>query len=928
MIKIGDYEISDIFLGENTISSIFLGEYEVYSSGDWSFRAISSQGQVVGYEIAKYKGHDTIVTTPSSYKNLPVISIGTGCFYDGRNNTPSSVEQLTISNTIQRINSYAFGPQSSFGSYTNDVLTSISFEANSTLTQIADYGIYRCSALTSLTLPASLTTLGEYACVENSALTTLTLGNAITSIGASAFKGNTSLTSVNIPTSLTALPDFLFQGCSSLNNVVIPNNVEELGASCFSGCSSLDTLTLSSGITEIPASCFSGCNFADLTFLTSNITTLGNYAFNGNPLTSVTVPSSVTTIGTKCFSGSQVTTVTAADFPSVVGKFDNWFGGASNVSAAIHSIELPAGVTDVEIDYCNSLNSLNLSNGALTHITGIHHCNALRTIVVPNTVTSVDEGCFEYLWHLTSLTLSNSMTTVPSRMFYHDPGWGDGPARGNSLTTLNLGTGVTSIGSEAFRGCPDINPLIIPDQVTTIGTYAFTSSYYGNGASLTPSNVVIGANLQSVGNYAFRSLTGVSRFYYRGTPAKWCSINWGSLDSGQVLFNNNYSRADIYILDPNGDTTYSGDTYSNWNNPVIPEGVTSLGYAAFLRHVKMKSITLPASLTSIDLTSVYPSFKECKELQLITLDTTTSKDYLNNLYNFNFGTIKPVNFRIHLDLIPIVENLGWDHSRYTVIEEVLATGINSNNWPSTFEGESFKADPQYEPYYANKVVVDHDGTIVYCEGGWFQDANGNWYYDPCGGNGSTVTWASSVSDPNIASVGVGTEIIIDPSVTSPQNLTVTTFDMPYHQYECSKTISVKYVDQSISTVLSGISGNWAAVSGETVDGNQVYKNPVRSSKNSVDTMEFVFSGYTHIEIAVKCNANSNSSLYVYNLDNTTTRKLTLSYTDKYYQKAVFDAPDNGQHTVRISFNKGNTSSTDTSSLEQCGRAYVIAENCY
>ncbi len=967
-LKIGNNDTVGVFLGDLEVSSMFLGEDVVYSSGDWVFVPLDSSYQrstsdPVGYGVKQYKGTSNIVTIPSEYKDLPIISIEKN--FDKKH----VIEDLTIPNTVEIIKSDAFSDYY-YTNVENNTLQHITFENNSSLEIIETRGIYHCTTLDSLSLPNSVTSIAtegvcnnglttlfigsglEYLgtkafynnaslttvtmaassvtaisqqCFQNcAALTTVSLPNNITTLGQECFKGCSLLASITLPSSLTTLGDNCFASCVVLNNVSVPNSAVNWGTGCFSSCNALDTITLPAGLTEIPASTFSSCAFTSFSFIPSSVTSLGASAFSGNDFTDFTTfPTTVTSIGTKCFQNcTSLTAVNAIEIPNVAGECDDWFYGCSNLT----TLSFPSGVKTITITNCSRLYTLDL--GSPTRIKGIHQCNALRTLTLPNTVTTVDEGAFEMLWYLTTLTLSNSMTEVPSHMFAHDPGWSQGPARGNNLHTLNLGTGVTSIGDWAFSGCPDIDPLIIPDQVTFIDHNAFDGSYYGNSDELTPSVVVIGSGLASTGTRAFRYLTGMDAIYYRGTPAQWCQINWGSQDPGQVLFNNNFANAPVYILDPNGDVSYGGSTYSNWQDVIVPEGVTSLGYAQFLRHVRMKSISLPASLNSISFSSYYASFKECKGLELITLETTTSKDYLNDLYNFDFGSINTVCFRIHLDLIPIVESLGWDHSRYTVIEEVLATGINSNNWPDLFEGEIFWAKPQYEPYYANKIEVVRGGVTVYCEGSWTQDANGDWHYNLYG-DGGGLSWVCSLSDPNVATTsGISCDVTINQSVTSPTSLTVTTYDFPYHHYECSKTMQVKYVEQDITYTLTGISNNWAIASGETVNGNQVYKNPVTSTKNRVDTMEVTFTGYTHYEIAVKCNANSNSHLYVYNLDSTSSIKKTLSHTDKYYQKIVFDAPDNGEHKVRISFNKGNTTSTNTSMLEQCGRAYVISENCY
>ena len=56
-------------------------------------------------------------------------------------------------------------------------ITAVSFDAGSVCTEIGERAFYNCTALTSVTIPASVTTIGEYAFFDCSALTSVTFGN-------------------------------------------------------------------------------------------------------------------------------------------------------------------------------------------------------------------------------------------------------------------------------------------------------------------------------------------------------------------------------------------------------------------------------------------------------------------------------------------------------------------------------------------------------------------------------------------------------------------------------------------------------------------------------------------------------------------------------------------------------------------------------
>ena len=100
------------------------------------------------------------------------------------------------------------------------------------------------------------------------------------------------------------------------------------------------------------------------------------------------------------------------------------------------------------------------------------------------------------------------------------PTWIKNPAK------VEIGSGVTSIGSNAFYGCSGLTSVTIPDSVTSIGSSAFyncsgltsitipnnvtsiESSVFSDCSGLT--NVTIPDNVTSIGYYAFSGCSGLT----------------------------------------------------------------------------------------------------------------------------------------------------------------------------------------------------------------------------------------------------------------------------------------------------------------------------------------------------------------------------------------------------------------------------------
>ena len=202
-------------------------------------------------------------------------------------------------------------------------------------------------------------------------------------------------------------------------------------------------------------------------------------------------------------------------------------------------------------------------------------CSNIRSVTIPQKVTSIGKRAFYDCKNLTTLVLGEDIKTIGNYAFECC----------TSLTGVTIPQSVTSIGYSAFEGCTALNPLII-NGPTLIGKHAFTGCTSLTSLTLCP-------DIQTIGDYAFddTSLETVT------LPKNLTSIG-----------------------------EYAFACCSELESITIPEKVKTINPKTFADCSKLEYIILPAGLTTFD-----DSLENCRpECVIYYKDYKTAADALRD----------------------------------------------------------------------------------------------------------------------------------------------------------------------------------------------------------------------------------------------------------------------------------------------------------
>ncbi len=206
--------------------------------------------------------------------------------------------------------------------------------------------------------------------------------------------------------------------------------------------------------------------------------------------------------------------------------------------------------------------------------------NDIKSVSLPDGLTSIGGFAFWGCTSLTSVTIPDSVTSIGNEAF-----WGC-----NLLLSVTIPDSVTSIGNYAFSGCISLSSVTIPDSVTSIGYYAF----YGC-TSLT--SVTIPDSVTSIGYYAFLSADSLKSIEVSGNNPNFSSRSGCLYDKTGMTLRVCPAGLGTFTVGKDVASVYSGAfSGNNLNEVVFSEGASAtLDEWAFYDCMNLKKIVIESN---------------------------------------------------------------------------------------------------------------------------------------------------------------------------------------------------------------------------------------------------------------------------------------------------------------------------------------------
>lgn len=482
----------------------------------------------------------------------------------------TALASLTLPSSVKTVGDKAFKGCSALVETSLSAIENIGTEAFAgagltsakiSATTLGEKSFRDCTELATVTLNTA-TTIPAEMFAGCTAITTVTIPASVQTIGASAFAGCSKLATLTLGSGVTTLGDRAFADCG-LTALALPDNVTTLGDGAFSNNPNIATLQFGAGITAISDNAFATNDAIENLTIPKTIVTIGAGSFaDWSKLTKLTISgNTLTSIGSKAFENAALLAdVYAEPTTAPVVQADSFSSAGTSVQGSktfhVASVEAYSSWTTAASGYTmEALGPDYLSEGVYYRASGEDPwkseipqtfttlyvktagdntmmtaeqmkavADAVKALAAPATVdfsevvyeSETFPNSFKSNANLAGIVFPQNVTKTASAAFQQtgltsvtvlkDISYGSNAfASCSSLVSMTVEEGVAEIGNGMFQNTK-LSSITLPNSVTTIGSNAF------NGCPLT--TIDLGTGVVTVSDYAFQKCAELTEIYF------------------------------------------------------------------------------------------------------------------------------------------------------------------------------------------------------------------------------------------------------------------------------------------------------------------------------------------------------------------------------------------------------------------------------
>lgn len=275
----------------------------------------------------------------------------------------------------------------------------------------------------------------------------------------------------------------------------------------------------------------------------------------------------------------------------------------------------------------------------------------------------------------------------------------------NSITSVNITDGVTSIGSVAFSECTNLTSVCLPETIKSIGRSAFSDC-----SNLTSINIP--KNVSTIEAVAFNNCKNLKQVYYSGSKEEWDNINISYLN--EYLLNAELTApfteigtcgdnatcklkydGTLIISGSGGTDNYKLKTLTPWydyseqiTGIEISGGITKIGNYNFNSLSKVTKVIV----INPNMTFGYYVFPNDSSAVIYSAGNSSVEEYAES-NNISFAKLKNPD-------IPVSPKLAYRSGDFIALEYIdgYEYSIDGVNWQSSSIFENLLAGKTYNLY--------------------------------------------------------------------------------------------------------------------------------------------------------------------------------------------------------------------------------------